>query len=692
MDGPSLPRPGSGSSVSPASLVSLTPATQPVRRERPPWVNPTALFSRFSRWWTRSAFTARALPTSEEPAGAKAVAVIVLLVVAGLLFFARLESPLLEPEDAVYAEVPRQMFLSGNWLVPLRHGTPYYEKPPLFFWLVMGSYTVCGVQDWAARIIPCAAALATVLVTFWWGTRTLGLRAGLAGALMLCLSARFVHQARMITMDGLLALWVTAALALGQQALHGVRLRRGWWLLSAAACGLGLLTKGPVALVLVMVPLLAYQLLDRRTARPSWSSWLAFGATAFGLALPWYLAMSWQDPAFCREFFWTHHVDMRFVHVLHPQPIWYYVPAILLGMLPWTLLVPGLIALLSRRAEAAADKPPREVGFLLLCGLWCLLFFSAASCKRIGYILPAMPAFALALGYTLDRRLPGSSLRFLCRGRRGSLASWATYGVLAGGVLCAVGACVSELAEPADCLPLVAVALAALIWQVYRDCSSQAGRTLGLTGSWAGCGATTFAVLFLTIELFLPAYYRRFSLRAEILALKEAAADPRIPVICHPHQCDSVSFYLGRDDIRSYSREQRDDLIADLQHWPETVVFVKTGRVLDTFREALPESWEFVPYGRSSWITAGVVRRRMGGSVRVSTRNATAPADQVPTGAALPVLPARDRPCRDGSGRAPHGDDHAARRGRPDRGHGSAVPGHDGGAAAALHRRESHGQ
>jgi 4-amino-4-deoxy-L-arabinose transferase-like glycosyltransferase len=106
----------------------------------------------------------------------------------------------------------------------------------------------------------------------------------------------------MITMDGLLAFWIVSALALGQQAIQAGRLQWSYWLLSATACGLGLLTKGPVAVALVAVPLLAYQVLDQRTARPGGWSWPAYLATAIGLASPWVVVMAWRHPGFLRDF------------------------------------------------------------------------------------------------------------------------------------------------------------------------------------------------------------------------------------------------------------------------------------------------------------------------------------------------------------------------------------------------------
>src|SRR6266853_996637 len=95
----------------------------------------------------------------------------ILLAVAFSLFCTRLSCPLLEPEETRYAEIPRQMLAQGRLIEPVWHGEPYYHKPPLVYWLVMASYCLFGVHDWAARLVPVLAAVATVLVTFFWGRR-----------------------------------------------------------------------------------------------------------------------------------------------------------------------------------------------------------------------------------------------------------------------------------------------------------------------------------------------------------------------------------------------------------------------------------------------------------------------------------------------------------------------------------------
>src|SRR5207248_3696336 len=124
-------------------------------------------------WWGRAVFAGRS--TDSTPfTRREASGLALVLAVAAVLFFSRLGCPLLEPEEARYAEIPRQMLAEGRVLVPVLHGAPYYHKPPLLYWLVMGAYALFGVTDWAARLVPCSCALLVVLVTYLWGRRTVG--------------------------------------------------------------------------------------------------------------------------------------------------------------------------------------------------------------------------------------------------------------------------------------------------------------------------------------------------------------------------------------------------------------------------------------------------------------------------------------------------------------------------------------
>src|SRR5262249_55945679 len=153
----------------------------------------------------------------------------------------------------------------------------------------------------------------------------------------------------------------------------GERLRHGWWLLAAAACGLGILTKGPVALLLVAPPLWAYGALHGKPCPIGWRAVLAFAAVLLVVALPWYLAICFRLPAFAGYFFWQHNVVRFLVPFDHLRPIWFYGPVLLVGLLPASLLVIPFVRFLFSANPRVVEQRCPGFGFMLLSGGWCIL-------------------------------------------------------------------------------------------------------------------------------------------------------------------------------------------------------------------------------------------------------------------------------------------------------------------------------
>lgn len=567
-------------------------------------------------WWSRVMFAGDIRPARSVSEGRprSRFGLVILLFFALTLFFLSLRAPLLEPQEPRYAEIPRQMLAEGRFIVPVLHGEAYLDKPPLLYWLVMGSYAAFGVHDWAARVIPGLAGVLAVLLTYWWGRRVAGERIGLCGALILCLSAGFVYRQRMLNMDSLLCLWVTAALAAAHAALlpsfsstssegekGGVRQR--WWLLSAAACGLGLLTKGPVALVLIATPLLLYSFLEPRCARPSGRNWASYVLLAAGMAAPWYIAVTIQAPEFAYSFFWRHHVERFLTPFDHAKPAWFYLPGLLAGMLPWTLLLPGFVRYLSRRSLRAAQRRPATLGFFLLSSLLCLAFFSASGCKRPAYILPALPPLALALGCYVNQLVPRSrqradaGVRLLWQWRSRAAGS-ATLVVLALAAVVLALAVFKQLLE----LNIVLILGAAAVCGLAFFCTRRV--------SWGVCAAVSFVVLAVGVFLLQPAYNRQFALRDPLHSDAVLAESGPLSIACYPQRWDSVSFYKPQADVRIYNREQRRQLLSDLRSRPRTLLLVKSGRYLDELLREWPESIELAACSQSGFVTAAWVRPR----------------------------------------------------------------------------------
>jgi 4-amino-4-deoxy-L-arabinose transferase len=307
----------------------------------------------------------------------------------------------LGPDEPRYAAIGREMAHSGDWVTPRLDGAPWFEKPPLLYWMTGAGHKLHLSDEWAARL-PLAAIS---LVFLWFFHRTLerefSPRVALAATGILATSAGWVAYSFASVTD------LPMSAALGAATLIGVfgpsaipgRAREtkvlGIW--AGVFLGLSILAKGFVPLVLI-----APVLLIARRMR------LAMIAACAVVAAPWYILCALRNgPVFWNEFFWKHHVD-RFLHPTldHPQPFWYYLPVLLAGLFPWTPLA-GLLF----RPKTYQDERIRFLVFWLLFGL---VFFSAAQNKLPGYVLPLLPVLAIVLAVALDKTPAGGWWMGVC--------------------------------------------------------------------------------------------------------------------------------------------------------------------------------------------------------------------------------------------------------------------------------------
>jgi 4-amino-4-deoxy-L-arabinose transferase-like glycosyltransferase len=216
--------------------------------------------------------------------------------------------------------------------------------------------------------------------------------------LFLSVAPGFTGMGRLLIMDGLLTLWVSLALLATFEAIRGPRFCVAWWYLGAVAAGLGVLTKGPVPFLLLIPPIWLHRRLSGHRITIPWAHFAGFAMVAALVNLPWYAAVYLREPIFLKYFFWEHNV-LRFVQPFdHLQPVWYYLPILLGGLLPGTFLLYAFARHLgSGDAERVAARTP-ALGFWLLAGLWCVFFFSVSGCKLPTYVLPAFPCLCLVLG------------------------------------------------------------------------------------------------------------------------------------------------------------------------------------------------------------------------------------------------------------------------------------------------------
>ncbi|HBA83415.1 MAG TPA: hypothetical protein DCZ95_04900 [Verrucomicrobia bacterium] len=328
----------------------------------------------------------------------------------GLLLFYR---GLNDPDEGRYAEIPREMLASGNWMEMRLMGFRYYEKPPLAYWIVAASLKAFGLNDGAARLplLPVAAGVAALgffLARKYWGRE----KAWTPLLVMVTCVGFFMGMAFLLT-DNFLVLWFSATCVLLYEACQkDVSPGQRWLftLLAVAAVVLGALTKGLVAVVLPAGILFLWLLWERRLG------WLLHGSIPaaillfFALITPIVLLIEKHNPGFFKVFVIEEHFS-RFTGTReiqgHPEPFWFYFPIIPLLVLPWSLF---LIRMVRNMKRAHALKEDSLSRFLVLWAVVVVAFFSVSSGKLISYIMPALIPFGLLLGrWGVGEPLDGST-------------------------------------------------------------------------------------------------------------------------------------------------------------------------------------------------------------------------------------------------------------------------------------------
>ena len=330
---------------------------------------------------------------------------LVLLVAFTAVWFSNLEyRKLVNPDEGRYAEVPREMVASGDWITPRLNDIKYFEKPALQYWATAAAYSLFGEHQWTARLWSALTGFLGVLMVFFTGRRLFGADAGWYAALVLGSSLLWVLVGHVNTLDMGVSFLLSAAVCAFLLAQHDAakeRARSRWMLAAWAALALALLSKGLIGLVLPGAALFLYILIERDWRLPGRLRLVAGITLLLALTLPWFVAVSLANPEFFRFFFIHEHFE-RFLTRQHGryEPPYYFIPVLLAGMLPWTLT---LIDALARAWKRDPQQRFQVRRFLFLWAAVVFVFFSASSSKLLPYILPMFPALALLIGARLTQ-------------------------------------------------------------------------------------------------------------------------------------------------------------------------------------------------------------------------------------------------------------------------------------------------
>jgi 4-amino-4-deoxy-L-arabinose transferase-like glycosyltransferase len=359
------------------------------------------------------------------------------LTLAACWFFTIQSQPLFEPDEGRYAEIPREMWSSGDWVTPRLDEIKYFEKPPLQYWATAVAYSAFGVSEWSSRLWAFWLAFACIPLTYAFARAMYGTRVGVAAALTLCMNPLYVVVGHFNLLDSAFTFFTTAAIFSFVMSRHASSdpLRERRWMLSMwASLACAILTKGIAVVVLMGATVVVYSVLAR-DARV-WRRWHAGVGLPLLLLLtvPWFATVTLRNPDFPRFFFVHEHIA-RFLTTVHDRvgPWWYFLPLVVLAVAPW---IPRLgtslrMAWQGRPNMAAPDMTGR---FLVVWCVLVLLFFSASQSKLPPYILPAMPALSVLLALAVDDaavrragRINSGLLALLAAGMAG--LAWHRFGL-----------------------------------------------------------------------------------------------------------------------------------------------------------------------------------------------------------------------------------------------------------------------
>jgi 4-amino-4-deoxy-L-arabinose transferase-like glycosyltransferase len=347
------------------------------------------------------------------------VALAVLLL--ALAWFVGLgHRDLFQTDEGRYAEIPREMLATGDWVTPRLDTLKYFEKPPLQYWATAVAYSAFGESNGTSRLWTALLGFLGILMTAFAARRLYDARTAWCAALVLVGSAYYAVMGHFNTLDMGVSFFMCGSLfgfLLAMQS-EEIKARRLFMYAAWACAALATLSKGLEAVMLPGAVFILYILITRDWARFKQLHVIGGLLIYIVIAAPWFLLVSARNPDFARFFFIHEHFE-RFLTTVHHRvaPWWFFIPILLFGVSLFLPQTCRAVAALFRRETYARE--PGRFNTALFLWLWCIfifVFFSLSDSKLGSYILPIFPALAILVGRELAKFRRGDAMlsAFLC--------------------------------------------------------------------------------------------------------------------------------------------------------------------------------------------------------------------------------------------------------------------------------------
>lgn len=319
--------------------------------------------------------------------------VFLLLVAAIDVFWGIGSSPLMDPDEPAYAQTAKEMLMAGDYLSPRIFGDYWFDKPPMYYWLVIFSYKIFGVSEFAARFPAALCSVLTVGSLYYFVKRFFNENVALYSGLVLATCINFFYIGKASVTDMALLLFMSTSL---------YAYLDGKYYLFYLCAGLATLTKGPIGIVFPGAIIVLHMLFTRNfqplKQKSTYLGWVVY----FAVTVPWYVFMyQAHGSAFIDTFFGLHNAG-RFSRPEHPgRVVWhYYIPVLIVGLMPWFNYFMGSVF---SAFCAHGERLRSKLTFFQVWWIFVFIFFSVAQTKLVSYIFPLFPAVCVIIGWNIDR-------------------------------------------------------------------------------------------------------------------------------------------------------------------------------------------------------------------------------------------------------------------------------------------------